>query len=61
VARKPSRSKFASGVELNWSARIEQWWFVAISPPAETNEAEQPPKLTIDASSGESGSESSVG
>ena len=46
-ARKPSTSRFRCGVELYWRAPVAQWWFVAIRPSGETNEAVQPPSDTI--------------
>ena len=46
-ATNPSSSRFRSGVELNWSAPMTQWWFVAMRPSGETKDALQPPSDTI--------------
>jgi hypothetical protein len=46
-ARYPSSRRFFSGVELYWRAPATQWWFVAMRPSGETNEALHPPSDTI--------------
>lgn len=60
-ARKPSLRRFASFVLLCWSAPVAQWWFVAIRPSGEMNDAEHPPRLTIAESVPDVGSDSDAG
>ncbi len=60
-ARNPSVSRFFSGVLLCCSARVTQWWLVMTRPCSETNDAEQPPRLTTALSGNAVGSASASG